>query len=99
MNMFRREREIDAMKKESGITEEDIDKYFQSKLALKAEKLSWKDPCQSQNRDTDCELVRHHLITSLILQNHGRNSEVVTFKSTWDYTDLVSGLVHDTGAV
>ena len=98
-NIFRRQKEIDAKKKESGITEEDIDRYFLSKLALKAEKLSWQDPSQSKNGEKDCELVRNHLITSLILQNHGRNSEVGTFNSICNCAVLVSGSVHDTEAV
>lgn len=99
LNMFRRQREIDAKKKESGITEEDIDNYFQSRLALKAERLSWQEPRHSQIGEMDCELVRNHLITSLILQNHGRNSEVVTIEGIRDFTVPVSDPVHDTEAI
>lgn len=72
----RRQKEIDDKKKNSGITEDDLDDYFKSQVAIKAEKISWQSGSMLRRNKSLFKTVQNHLVTSIILDNYGRNSEV-----------------------
>lgn len=68
---------MEKAKEESGITEVDIESYADTKLATRAENLLGS-PLGQLNRLSveEQKLVEKHLITALVVENLGRNSEV-----------------------
>ena len=75
--LSRRQDEVDKYKEDTGITEVDVESYAKTQLAARAENLLGSPLGRLRRLSVDEQkLVEKHLITSLVVENLGRNSEV-----------------------
>ena len=76
-SILRRQKDVDKWKKECGINEDDVNKYFESEFARKADRDFKLSATRLKLKPTrELHLMRDHLVLSLLLDNVGRNSEV-----------------------